>query len=215
LFQGVPEYFKLQQIAWDACVEHAMRSGKWRYQGHGATGADRDWFKQNTRLSIWAAVYTDGTFHNPHQHEDSICSGVFYSKAENGSSPIIFSDPRGANIFSIAQQNVSAAACFSVLRPCALSLRADATKFPSAPQVAQALIKDHEDTKAKLATSAEPGAPFYHQYSFFPKSGDMILFPSYLVHRVLPNPSPKAEASRIAFAFNLFGEFDCWARSNV
>ena len=210
LFAGVPEYFKLQKLAWEACVEHAMRSGKWRYQGRGAEGADRDWFLKNTKLYIWAAVYTNGTFHNPHQHEDSICSGVFYSKANEASSPIIFSDPRGTNIFSIVQQNVSAVL---LLLPWSSFLHSLVNRsHHPLPQIAQSGLTD---VKAKLATTAEPGAPFFHQYSLFPKSGDMVLFPSYLVHRVLPNPSPKGEASRIAFAFNLLGKFDCWLRSNV
>ena len=42
-------------------------------------------------------MYTNGTHHSHHTHEDSICSGVYYSRAEPGSTPITFSDPRGTD----------------------------------------------------------------------------------------------------------------------
>ena len=82
----------------------------------------------------------------------------------------------------------------------------------SAQNVAQARTKTLEERRAQ---AAEPVAPFVHQYSVFPNAGDMVLFPSYLTHQVLPNPSAEREASRIVFAFNLYGDFDCWMRSNV
>ena len=40
---------------------------------------------------------SQGTDHSAHMHEDSMCSGVYYSKSNPGSSPITFSDPRGTN----------------------------------------------------------------------------------------------------------------------
>ena len=100
-----------------------------------------------------------------------------------GSSPIVFSDPRGGSTFAIAAQNVAL----------------ERVKTP----------------KGRRAQAAEPVAPFVHQYAVFPTAGDMVLFPSYLIHQVLPTPSAEREASRIAFAFNLNSDFDCWMRSNV
>eukprot|EP01051_Picozoa_sp_SAG22_P000503 SAG22_NODE_14_length_33165_cov_13.196698_22_plen_70_part_00 len=35
-----------------------------------------------------------------------------------------------------------------------------------------------------LDADAQPVAPFHGQYAFFPAAGDLVLFPSWLVHKV-------------------------------
>ena len=50
----------------------------------------------------------------------------------------------------------------------------------------------------------EPEAPFHHQTTFFPNAGDLVLFPSWLPHRVPPNPSAESNTNpRVTWAFNL------------
>lgn len=50
----------------------------------------------------------------------------------------------------------------------------------------------------------EPEAPFHHQTTFFPAAGDLVLFPSWLPHRVPPNPSAESNTNpRVTWAFNL------------
>jgi len=46
----------------------------------------------------------------------------------------------------------------------------------------------------------EPLAPFHHSYTLFPKTGDIICFPSWLVHRV---PRAPPGTRRVAFPSNL------------
>ncbi len=56
----------------------------------------------------------------------------------------------------------------------------------------------------------EPSAPFVGQSSFFPRKGDMVLFPSWLVHRV---ESQGGTDQRIAWSFNLAGGVEAWGRT--
>jgi uncharacterized protein (TIGR02466 family) len=50
----------------------------------------------------------------------------------------------------------------------------------------------------------EPEAPFHHQTTFFPAVGDLVLSPSWLPHRVPPNPSAGSQSNpRVSWAFNL------------
>jgi len=61
-----------------------------------------------------------------------------------------------------------------------------------------------------------PSAPFHQQYTFFPKEGQMVVFPSWLVHRVgVQEVEPGGE--RIAWSFNVVGDsmFDAWTRTAV
>ena len=73
-----------------------------------------------------------------------------------------------------------------------------------------------------------PEAPFHHQYYFYPKAGDLILFPSFLVHEVPDQEADSGEEDerdgdgaedelegRIAWPFNLYGDLEAWSRSNV
>jgi len=173
-FAGSMAYLELQKVAQKMCIEHAVRSGAPRHQAAAEIAA--------SKLYIWAAVYTNGTHHAHHTHEDSICSGVYYSRAENGSSPIFLTDPRGLR---------------------------------------------HLGANKHSSAKMQPAAPFHHDYAFFPTEGDMVLFPSWLVHHIPANPAPqstfdaatgahnKRRASRVVWAFNLYGEFECWSRSNV
>jgi len=57
----------------------------------------------------------------------------------------------------------------------------------------------------------EPVAPFHHNYHFFAEAGDLVCFPSWLVHRV---PSHFEPEPRVAFPANLQGRgWDPWYRS--
>jgi len=58
----------------------------------------------------------------------------------------------------------------------------------------------------------EPVAPFHHSEYFFPEAGDLVCFPSWLVHNV---PSHWETATRVAFAANLQGNdgWDSWHRT--
>merc|ERR1712166_747090 len=60
-------------------------------------------------------------------------------------------------------------------------------------------------TQAEL----EPLAPFHQRVHFAPRSGDMVLFPSYLPHRISKHESPP-KGERVAWAFNLEGGVDTW-----
>eukprot|EP01052_Picozoa_sp_SAG31_P009818 SAG31_NODE_525_length_14489_cov_3.693815_6_plen_235_part_00 len=107
------------------------------------------------RFSMWAAVYTAETPHLTHVHESSLLSGSYYASAPVGSSPIVFTDPRGGQPM-------------------------------------------HIDT---IQPELEPEAPFIGTYTFFPNVGDVVMFPSWLPHRVPPHP--KGVPERCVFAFNL------------
>mmetsp|Transcript_61300 Transcript_61300/g.143463 ORF Transcript_61300/g.143463 Transcript_61300/m.143463 type:complete len:507 (-) Transcript_61300:65-1585(-) len=60
----------------------------------------------------------------------------------------------------------------------------------------------------------EPQAPFHHNEYFFPKEGDLVCFPSWLVHNV---PSHWESETRVAFAANLQGDgaWDSWFHTAV
>lgn len=60
----------------------------------------------------------------------------------------------------------------------------------------------------------EPVAPFHHSEYFFPQKGDLVCFPSWLIHSV---PSHRESDTRVAFAANLQGQapWDSWARTIV
>eukprot|EP00930_Biecheleria_cincta_P045591 TRINITY_DN31426_c0_g1_i1.p1 TRINITY_DN31426_c0_g1~~TRINITY_DN31426_c0_g1_i1.p1 ORF type:complete len:580 (+),score=76.98 TRINITY_DN31426_c0_g1_i1:163-1902(+) len=55
----------------------------------------------------------------------------------------------------------------------------------------------------------EPDGPFHHQFSYFPREGELIIFPSWLVHKV---PAHQDDDERVAFPFNWqTSNFDAWA----
>jgi len=59
----------------------------------------------------------------------------------------------------------------------------------------------------------EPQAPFHHNEYFFPEAGDLVCFPSWLVHNV---PSHWETQWRVAFAANLqMDGWDPWFRTAV
>jgi len=149
-------YAKLREVAKKACIEHAIRTGSYEDRAE----------LEPLSLVLWAAVYLNGTAHSTHVHEQSVCSGVFYSQvADDAPTPIEFSDPRGLSAMGI------------------------------------------DTTQAEL----EPLAPFHQRVHFAPRSGDMVLFPSYLPHRISKHESPP-KGERVAWAFNLEGGVDTWAR---
>ena len=46
--------------------------------------------------------------------------------------------------------------------------------------------------------------PFTKKYTFKPKVGDLIVFPSWLVHGV---DATESEQARVSFSFNLIGDW--------
>ena len=57
----------------------------------------------------------------------------------------------------------------------------------------------------------EPSGPFHQQFSYFPEEGELVLFPSWLVHKV---PSHHAKEERVAWPYNYKGTtWDGWART--
>jgi len=154
LYEHSPEWRALFKFTKEACIQHVMRNGR---------NQTREYLEGLT-LILWAAVYTTSTSHNTHMHEQSLCSGTYYSATPSDSMPLILSDPRGGQ-----------------------PMHTDMAK-----------------------PEAEPEAPFFHQVTFFPKEGDMLLFPSYLPHSV-----PAATANddpRVVWAYNLEGGVDSYSR---
>ena len=45
----------------------------------------------------------------------------------------------------------------------------------------------------------EPTAPFHHQLNYFPSEGELVLFPSWLVHKV---PGHAGDQHRVSWPFN-------------
>ena len=58
----------------------------------------------------------------------------------------------------------------------------------------------------------EPRAPFHQQYSYFPAEGELILFPSWLVHKV---PSHRSKDDRVSWPYNykITNTWDAWSRT--
>ena len=56
----------------------------------------------------------------------------------------------------------------------------------------------------------QPEGPFHHQFSYFPKEGELVLFPSWLVHKV---PSHDGKGDRVSWPFNYQGSMDSWSRT--
>ena len=58
----------------------------------------------------------------------------------------------------------------------------------------------------------EPEAPFHQQLSYFPEEGELILFPSWLVHKV---PTHKGIDDRVSWPYNyrIESTWDAWSRT--
>jgi len=154
MYDGNEEWVALFKYTREACIQHVLRNGR---------NNTREYL-EGLQLIIWAAVYTTGTSHSTHMHEQSLCSGTYYSSAPPDSMPLILSDPRGGQ-----------------------PMHTDMGK-----------------------PEAEPEGPFLHQVSFFPKEGDMIMFPSYMPHSV-PAATENSHP-RVVWAYNLEGAGDSYAR---
>lgn len=154
LYTYCPEWRALFKYTREACIQHVLRNGR---------GQTREYL-ESLQLILWAAVYTTNTSHSTHMHEQSLCSGTYYSSTPPDSMPLILSDPRGGQ-----------------------PMHTDMGK-----------------------AEAEPEGPFFHQVTFFPKEGDMLMFPSYLPHSV---PMATANSNpRVVWAYNLEGGVDSYAR---
>ena len=56
----------------------------------------------------------------------------------------------------------------------------------------------------------EPRAPFHQQLSYFPEEGELVLFPSWLVHKV---PTHNGTTERVSWPYNLKAHtWDAWSR---
>ena len=72
-------------------------------------------------------------------------------------------------------------------------------------------IEDYEQHLSDDAYASQ--APFHHGYNFFAGVGDVVCFPSWLVHNV---PAHKAAEERVAFAANLMSpSFAAWSQTAV
>ncbi|CAK9011070.1 unnamed protein product [Durusdinium trenchii] len=73
-------------------------------------------------------------------------------------------------------------------------------------------VEDYEQYEKER--DFEPKAPFHHNEYFFPREGDLVCFPSWLVHNV---PSHWESETRVAFAANLQGQgaWDSWFHTAV
>ena len=154
MYKDNQEWRALFKYTREACIQHILRNGR---------NNTREYL-EGLQLIIWAAVYTTGTSHSTHMHEQSLCSGTYYSSAPPDSMPLILSDPRGGQ-----------------------PMHTDMGK-----------------------PEAEPESPFLHQVHFFPKQGDMLMFPSYMPHSV-PAATANSEP-RVVWAYNLEGAGDSYAR---
>jgi len=154
-----PDFRHIKRVLTKAAVEYAKRIGRWP-EGHDVDEL------QDVDLFIWTAVYTEGTPHLTHCHDQGIVSGAYYSLAPTGSAPIVFTDPRGGQPMHI--------------------------------------------DSAGHAPETEPEAPFHQNGVFFPKMGDLVLFPSWLPHRVPPS---KSNQTRVVWSFNLNGPVNSWSRT--
>ena len=59
----------------------------------------------------------------------------------------------------------------------------------------------------------EPEAPFHQQYTYFPEEGELILFPSWLVHKV---PAHHGKEDRVSWPYNYnsaSNNWDAWSRT--
>ena len=150
-------------------------------------------------LVVWAAVYTADTPHLTHVHESSVVSGSYYSQvpthqinlavsdavqqAPSGTAPIVFMDPRGGQ-----------------------PMHNDAIQVSYSSGYNNAAV----ESVSILQPETEPEAPFVHSTTFFPTTGDIVIFPSYLPHRVPPAPKSKSLEPRVSWAFNLEGGDFAW-----
>jgi len=73
-------------------------------------------------------------------------------------------------------------------------------------------VEDYEQYEKER--DFEPKAPFHHNEYFFPREGDLVCFPSWLVHNV---PSHWETETRVAFAANLQGQgaWDSWFHTSI
>ena len=85
---------------------------------------------------------------------------------------------------------------------CVLYAQTDPVKTPIGfldPRGAP-VTRDYERVKAEF-DGLQPTAPFHQPYFVFPEAGDVVCFPSWLIHFVPSHTG--SNTTRIAFAFNL------------
>jgi hypothetical protein len=133
-------------------------------------------------FSIWATV-GEGTVthHAAHQHAQSACSGVFYSmvpKEKSKISPIVFSDPRGQAfdgrlLDDILETN--------------FKKRVPGVEDHTMDDMYTAKMYVENNYRSPLYNDLwEPEAPFHSKARFYPAMGQIVIFPSWLVHSVQP-----------------------------
>ena len=174
-----PDIRQLRSLAKHACLKHIGAQHR-AAGGTAESAAALDAYARSLDIGLWAAALHPGRSHNKHVHEGAICSGVLYLDLPNGSSPIVFSDPRGSpRHYEDYPAEVP---------------QEEATSFGPG---------DHSHWRL----DEQPHAPFVGQAAFFPKEGDVVLFPSWLTHEVKATEARGATnqtaATRISYAFNL------------
>jgi hypothetical protein len=114
LWRETPEVKLLAKAAYKLCKDFVLKQA-------GRSMLSNETLERNTEkeladqatLFIWAAVYEEGSYHSSHTHENSLCSGVYYSRGADGSAddnsgslaPLVFSDPRGSSATAAAVAN--------------------------------------------------------------------------------------------------------------
>ncbi|CAD7924007.1 unnamed protein product [Amoebophrya sp. A120] len=162
---------------------------------------------------LWAQVYLPkGGRHHVHAHQDSLVSCVYYLASDPNRTPLALVDPRGGSVLrdyeSAAfvyekstfgkEQNITTG-----------SVAQDAETKKNYKNGAKK-VKTERDREKRLRREWQPGPPFHHPHYVFTQSGDLVCFPSYLIHFVGAHSG--SPLTRVAFAFNLqFGERkDAW-----
>ena len=83
----------------------------------------------------------------------------------------------------------------------------------SLSESASLLATEQEEDGLWGRLPTQPQAPFHQQYILTPTAGELVVFPSWLVHHVEPQDGEE----RIAWSFNVVAEsfMDSWARTAV
>ena len=108
-------------------------------------------------MLVWSSIHCDGSTHPPHVHSDSMLSGVWYADL-----PSADDDTAAASPGQI---------CFDDPR--------GKTPFDH-------LIRIENNLRYGIKSGVESTPPFHRTYDHTPELGQLIVFPSWLVHEVRP-----------------------------
>lgn len=167
----------------------------------------------------------EGRGHNEHAHHNAACSGAFYTKVPRNDAvdPITFSDPRGAWGLTpfgdpykptLREQgwvppNVEESGAI---------VSTQATP-PATPPQHDYMQRPLGDCSWSQQSGAQPAAPFHHEYSFFPRAGQMVVFPVRI--QSLSHWPPVFDTVNLCITHTLLagtgraGWFTGWSRSSA